>query len=90
MAQRCVTAHSVVTFMRFGMSLDEALQQAMLDLNALDDPFASEMNILAMDKDGNPSAASSNPEKTFAVMTGEMTEADLRPRKYVELELLNR
>ncbi|TXG82339.1 MAG: asparaginase, partial [Thermomicrobiales bacterium] len=30
MAQRCCTAHSVVTFMRFGLSLDDALQQAML------------------------------------------------------------
>lgn len=90
MAQRCVTAHSVVTFMRFGMNLDEALNQAMLDLNALDDPYASEMNILAMDKDGNPGAASSNPEKTFAIMTGDMTEAELRPRTYVELDLLKK
>ena len=90
MAQRCVTAHSVVTFMRFGMSLDEALQQAMLDLNALDDPFASEMNILAMDKEGNPGGASSNAEKTFAIMTPGMTEAELRPRTYVELDLLKK
>ncbi len=90
MAQRAVTAHSVVTFMRFGMSLDEALQQAMLDLNALDDPFASEMNILAMDKDGNPGAASSNPSKEFAVMTDDMTEAEMRPRTHVELELLKK
>lgn len=90
MAQRCLTAHSVVMFMRFGMSLDEALQQAMLDLNALDDPFASEMNILAMDKDGNPGAASSNADKEFAVMTPKMTEAELRPRTHVELEILKR
>lgn len=90
MAQRCVTAHSVVTFMRFGMSLEEALRQAMQDLNALDDPFASEMNILAMDKDGNPGGASSNPEKTFAVITAGMTEAELRPRTHVELDILNR
>lgn len=88
MAQRCVTAHSVVTFMRFGMNLNDALQQAMLDLNALDDPFASEMNILAMDKDGNPGAASSNPEKEFAMMTPGMTEAEMRPRAYVELDIL--
>lgn len=88
MAQRCVTAHSVVTFMRFGMSLDEALQQAMRDLDALDDPFASEMNILAMDKDGNPGAASSNPDKEFAVMTAGMSDAELRPRTHVELNIL--
>lgn len=90
MAQRAVTAHSVVTFMRFGMSLDEALQQAMRDLDALDDPFASEMNILAMDKDGNPGAASSNPTKEFAVMTDAMTEAELRPRMHVDLDILKR
>lgn len=90
MAQRCVTAHSVVTFMRFGMSLDEALRQAMLDLNTLDDPYASEMNILAMAADGTPGAASSNPEKYFAVMTDDMTDADIRPRTYVELDILKR
>lgn len=90
MAQRCLTAHSVVTFMRFGMSLDEALQQAMLDLNALDDPYASEMNILAMDKDGNPGAASSNSSKEFALITADMSEAEMRPRTYVELDILKK
>lgn len=90
MAQRCLTAHSVVTFMRFGMSLQEALVQGMHDLDALDDPYASEMNILAMDKDGNPGGASSNPEKEYAVMTPDMTEAEMRPRTYVELDILKR
>jgi beta-aspartyl-peptidase (threonine type) len=88
MAQRCLTAHSVVMFMRFGMGLDEALEQAMRDLDALDDPYASEMNILAMDKDGNPGGASSNPAKEFAVMTADMSEAQMRRRAHVDLELL--
>lgn len=88
MAQRCVTAHSVVMFMRFGMSIDEALLQAMNDLNALDDPFASEMNIIAMDREGNPAAISSNPEKTFAVMSADMTEPELRPRVHVDVPLI--
>lgn len=90
MAQRAVTAHSVVTFMRFGMTLEEALQQAMRDLDSLDDPFASEMNILAMDKHGNPGGASSNPTKEFAVLTDDMTEAEMRPRMHVNLEILKR
>lgn len=59
MAQRCCTAFSVVTFMRFGMSMDDALRTAMNDLNALDDPFASEMNIVALSRDGTPGGASS-------------------------------
>ena len=88
MAQRCVTAHSVVTFMRFGMPLEDALKQAMLDLDHLDDPYASEMNIVAMDKDGNPGAISSNPEKTYVVMTSDMSEPDERRRMHVNLEIV--
>lgn len=88
MAQRCVTAHSVVTFMRFGMSLDEALHQAMKDLEQLDDPYASEMNIVALDRDGRPGAVSTNPEKTYVVMTEDMTEPDERPRTHVEVSIL--
>jgi beta-aspartyl-peptidase (threonine type) len=88
MAQRCVTAHSVVTFMRFGMSLEEALRTAMTDLEALDDPYASEMNIVAMDKDGNPAAASTNPDKTFVVMTEEMSTPEERPRTHVPVSIV--
>ena len=90
MAQRAVTAHSVVTFMRFGMSLDEALYQAMKDLEHLDDPYASEMNIVAMDKDGNHGAASTNPEKTYVFMTEEMSEPEERARTYVEVTIAKR
>lgn len=90
MAQRAVTAHSVVTFMRFGMTLDEALHQAMKDLEHLDDPYASEMNIIAMDKDGNHGAASTNPEKTYVFMTGNMEQPEERPRTHVEVSIVNR
>lgn len=85
MAQRCLTAHSVVTFMRFGMSLEEALRTAMLDLAHLDDPFASEMNIVALDRDGNPGAASTAGDKTYVVMTEDMAAPDERPRMFVPL-----
>lgn len=88
MAQRACTAHSVVTFMRFGMSLDDALTTAMQDLAALDDPYASEMNIVAMDHEGNPSAASTSPGKTYVVMSEDMNAPDERPRKHVPLPLV--
>lgn len=90
MAQRALTAHSVVMFMRFGMSLEEALHQAMKDLEALDDPYASEMNIVAMDKDGNHSAASTNPEKTYVFMTESMDEPEERKRIHVPVSIVNR
>jgi len=88
MAQRCLTAHSVVTFMRFGMSLEDALRQAMCDLDALDDPYASEMNIVALDKDGNPGAASTNPEKTYVLMSEDMSAPDERPRMHVPVSIV--
>ncbi len=85
MAQRCLTAHSVVTFMRFGMSLPEALATAMQDLAHLDDPYASEMNIVALDRDGNPAAASTAEGKTYVVMTEDMSSPDERPRTTVPI-----
>jgi beta-aspartyl-peptidase (threonine type) len=85
MAQRCLTAHSVVTFMRFGMSLDEALTTAMNDLAHLDDPYKSEMNIVALDRDGNPGAASTARDKTYVLMTEEMEEPEERPRTHIHV-----
>jgi beta-aspartyl-peptidase (threonine type) len=85
MAQRCLTAHSVVTFMRFGMSLEEALATAMKDLAHLDDPYASEMNIVAMDRDGTPGAASTVGGKSFVVMSEDMSEPDERPRTTISM-----
>jgi beta-aspartyl-peptidase (threonine type) len=72
MAQRACTAHSVVTFMRFGMTVEEALRQAMVDLRQLDDPYRSEMNIVGLDRDGKPGAASSAVDKTYIYMTTDM------------------
>jgi beta-aspartyl-peptidase (threonine type) len=85
MAQRCCTAHSVVTFMRFGMSIDGAVRQALLDLAALDDPYASEMNIIAIDRDGRPAAASTAPGKPFIYMTDAMTDFVTEIRQHVPL-----
>jgi beta-aspartyl-peptidase (threonine type) len=74
MAQRLCTAHSVVTFMRFGRSLDQALQQAVADLHALDDIYRSEVNIIAIDKDGNHAAASTDAGKTYVYMQDDMDD----------------
>ncbi len=89
MAQRCCTAHSVVTFMHFGLSLDEALKTAMNDLSRLDDPYTSEMNIVAMDKSGTPGAATTTPGKTFVFMREDMTAAEEQERIYVEVANVN-
>lgn len=85
MAQRCCTAHSVVTFLRFGMTLEDALRTAMQDLAHLDDPYASEMNIVAMDAEGNPGAASTAEGKTYVMMTESMRAPEELPRMHVPI-----
>ncbi len=86
MAMRCCTAHSVVTFMRCGMSLSEALTTAMEDLQALDDPYASEMNIAAIDRDGNHGGASTTPGKTYIFMDESMESYEEPTRMHVPLD----
>ena len=83
MAQRLCTAHSVVMFMRCGLSLEEALERAAEDLHRLADPFWGEVNIVAMDRDGRHSAASTMPDKTYAAMDETMSEPALLPRTFV-------
>lgn len=85
MAIRCCTAHSVVIFLRFGMSLEEALRQAMTDLNALDDPYASEMNIVAITADGSHGGASTALGKTYIHMDESMDSYQELARLHVPL-----
>ncbi|CAN5665395.1 hypothetical protein BH23CHL5_BH23CHL5_03370 [soil metagenome] len=53
MAQRAFTAHRIVMFMRIGKSVETSVRTALLDLGALDDPFASEMNVDCVDATGS-------------------------------------
>ena len=89
MAQRCLTAHSVVTFMRFGMSLVDALRLAAEDLRSLDDPYASEMNIVAIDVDGTHNAVSTSEGKTYIFQTDAMSAPEFGERIHVHRLLIN-
>lgn len=83
MAIRSATAHSVVLYMKMGMSLDDALREAMNDLKSLGGPWVSRMNIVALDRDGNPSAASNEEGKTFIFMRDDMDDFETRERIYI-------
>lgn len=88
MAIRAASAHSVVTYMRFGMSLEDALSEAMADLRRLPDDYAERanvMNIVAMDAQGNVSAASTAEGAGYVVQTVEMDSYEERPRMVVPL-----
>ncbi len=53
MAIRACTAHSVVLYLKLGMSLAEAAQRAMEDLRDLGGDYISGMNLIALDTEGN-------------------------------------
>lgn len=83
MAQRACTAHSIVTFMRFGMSVQDAVKQALEDLAFVDDPFAGEMNVVALDRSGTPYAAATVPGRWYVYQDDSMDQHELRPRDVV-------
>lgn len=88
MAIRCASAYSVVSNMRHGMSLEEALRTSMEDLGHLVDPFAQRsnvMNIVAMDRNGQVLAASTSDEAKYVYQTVEMDEYIEEPRMHVPL-----
>ncbi|ACZ39899.1 N(4)-(beta-N-acetylglucosaminyl)-L-asparaginase [Sphaerobacter thermophilus] len=88
MAIRAASAHSVVTYLRQGMTLEDALRTAMLDLRALVDPYAERdnvMNIVAMDRHGNVAAASTSLAARYVFQTTEMDDYEERPRIHVPL-----
>ncbi len=92
MAIRSATAHSVIMYLRHGKSLDAAVREAMEDLNQLADPFAERsntMNIVAMDPEGQVTAASTGDTATYVYQTTDMNAFEERTRTHVPLEGLD-
>lgn len=83
MAIRMCTAHSVVMYMKFGMSLEEAGKQAIKDLGYLVDPYFGRVSIVAMDRYGNHAGFSNSPDATYVYMTDSMEDYVEVPRIYV-------
>jgi beta-aspartyl-peptidase (threonine type) len=87
MAIRASTAHSVVMALRFGRSLEDAVRLALEDLRTLDDPYASEMNVVALSPDGRPCAGSSTEGKTYVWQRADMSEPVEDERMHVPLRI---
>jgi isoaspartyl peptidase/L-asparaginase-like protein (Ntn-hydrolase superfamily) len=86
MAIRGATAHSLVFYMKMGLSLEEAGRRAMDDLNDLDGRFLSVMNIIALDKDGRPAGFTSSKGRTYIYQTADMAEPAEVTRTYVPIQ----
>lgn len=85
MAIRGVTAHSLVFYMKMGLSVAEASERAMIDLRDLDGRFISVMNLIALDKNGNHVGYSSVAGRTYVYQTTDMPECEELPRTVVPI-----
>lgn len=85
MAIRASTAHSLVFYLKMGLSLAEASERAMTDLRDLGGRFISVMNLVAIDKDGNHAGFSSVDGRTYIYQTPDMPECAELPRTVVPI-----
>lgn len=83
MAIRLCTAHSVVMYLKMGMSLRDAGTAATQDLAHLVDPYFGRVSIVALDAQGNHGAFSNAPDTTYVYMTDAMEACVEAPRIYV-------
>lgn len=85
MAIRANTAHSVVLYMKMGMSVAEAAKTAMEDLRDLGGDYIGGMNLVALDKDGNHASMTSMSNRTYIFQTADMDVYAEKPRTFVEI-----
>ncbi len=85
MAIRAATAHSLIFYMKIGLSVQEAGQRAMQDLNDLDGRFLGMMRIITLDKNGNHAGFSSAEGHTYIIQTDDMSTPAEVTRTFVPI-----
>ncbi len=85
MAIRASTAHSVVFYMKMGMSVTEAATQAMKDLCDLGGDYIGRMNLIAMDKNGEHIGMSSSAGREYVYQTADMSNHEFLERTVVDI-----
>ena len=80
------TARSVVLYQRLGFGLEQACRQAMEDLAAAcADPADAIMNLVAINREGQPLAMSTARDRSFVWMTADTDEPVEEARIFVDL-----
>jgi beta-aspartyl-peptidase (threonine type) len=83
MAMRLCTAHSIVMYLKMGMSVTDAGTTAINDLAYLVDPYFGRVSIIATDARGNHAAFSNAPDTTYVYLTEDMDTYVEAPRTHV-------
>jgi hypothetical protein len=86
MAIRGATAHSLIFYMKMGLTLQEAGERAMDDLNDLDGRFLSMMRIIALNKNGDHAGFSSGEGHTYIFQSNEMSAPEEAARTFVPIQ----
>jgi beta-aspartyl-peptidase (threonine type) len=85
MAMRLCTAHSVVMYLKMGMSVTDAGTHAIKDLAYLVDPYFGRVSIIVMDAKGNHAGFSNAPDTTYVYLTDTMDTSVEIPRIHVPI-----
>jgi beta-aspartyl-peptidase (threonine type) len=87
MAMRAATAHSVVLYLKMGLSLGRACREAMKDLRGLSVPFAPIMSLIAVDAKGRHTAMTSETGRrvSYVYQTDAMKKPALAERRRLPL-----
>ena len=87
MAMRANTAHSVVIYMKMGLTLHRAAREAMKDLRRLTVPFEPGMNLIAVDVRGHHIGLTTETERGvfYVFQTDKMSEPTVKKRTIVPL-----
>lgn len=81
-AVRAGTARSVVAGLEYGLNIDEACRRAMADLRTIPVPSTIQavMSLIALDRDGNHAAFSTDPLRKYVWQTAEMESFETSSR----------
>lgn len=87
MAMRANTAHSVVLYIKAGMTLAKAAREAMKDLRALTVPFPPGMNLIAIDAHGKHVSMTTETDRVveYVYQTDKMNAPKRKKRSIVPL-----
>jgi beta-aspartyl-peptidase (threonine type) len=83
LAIRGATAHSVVMHLSYGKSVAEAVSLALADADGLPDPYATGLNVLALDREGNHATASNRAGSSYIWVSDEVEAPQQAPRTLV-------
>jgi len=85
MAIRASTAHSLVFYLKMGMSLQQAAQTAMEDLRDLGGDYIGGMNLIALDCHGEHIGMTTRAGATYIYQTADMVQHQFVKRNLVDI-----